>query len=98
MSWKQKTTFEVIDQTRGRVSPPISKHREVGWKNKAQPSFFNQWRSSIKLTNMVDFHSCFFIQQAPKTWLLSLGVSQRSSLVDDSYVPRLVARPLKLLR
>ena len=31
---------EVIDQTRGRVFPPISKHREVGWKNEAQPSFF----------------------------------------------------------
>ena len=31
---------DVIDQTRGRVFPPISKHREVGWKNEAQPSFF----------------------------------------------------------
>ena len=30
----------MIDQTRGRVFPPISKHREVGWKNEAQPSFF----------------------------------------------------------
>ena len=30
----------VIDQTRGRVFPPISKHREVGWKNEAQPSVF----------------------------------------------------------
>ena len=29
--------FEVIDQTRGRVFPPSSKHREVGWKNEAQP-------------------------------------------------------------
>ena len=36
--------FEVIDQTRGRVFPPISKHREVSWKNEAQPSFFNQLR------------------------------------------------------
>ena len=31
---------EVIDQTRGRVFPPISKHRKVGWKNEAQPSQF----------------------------------------------------------
>ena len=31
---------DVIDQTRGRVFPPISKHREVGWKNKEQPSVF----------------------------------------------------------
>ena len=37
------TAFHVIDQTRGRVFPPISKHLEVGWKNEAQPSFlFNQ--------------------------------------------------------
>ena len=35
-----KNTFEVIDQTRGRVFPSISKHREVDWKNEAQPSFF----------------------------------------------------------
>ena len=34
------TFIDVIDQTRGRVFPPISKHREVGWKNEAQPSFF----------------------------------------------------------
>ena len=33
-------TFLVKDQTRGRVFSPISKHREVGWKNEAQPSFF----------------------------------------------------------
>ena len=32
--------LEVIYQTRGRAFPPISKHREVGWKNEAQPSFF----------------------------------------------------------
>ena len=32
--------FHVIDQIRGRVFPPISNHREVGWKNEAQPSFF----------------------------------------------------------
>ena len=31
---------EVIDQTRGTVLSPISKHREVGWKNEAEPSFF----------------------------------------------------------
>ena len=37
-SWQSH--FDVIDQTRGRVFPPISKHREVGWKNEAQPSFF----------------------------------------------------------
>ena len=35
-----KLVFHVIYQTRGRVFPPISKHREVGWKNEAQPSFF----------------------------------------------------------
>ena len=40
--------FDVIDQTRGRVFPPISKHREVGWKNEAQPSFFNQLRGVWK--------------------------------------------------
>ena len=40
--------FEVIDQTQGRVFPPISKHREVGWKNEAQPSFFNQLRGDWK--------------------------------------------------
>ena len=39
---RNATTFHVIDQTQGRVFPPISKHREVGWKNEAQPSFFNQ--------------------------------------------------------
>ena len=39
---------DVIDQTRGRVFPPISKHREVGWKNEAQPSFFNQLRGVWK--------------------------------------------------
>ena len=38
----------VIDQTRGRVFPPISKHREVGWKNEAQPRFFNQLRGVWK--------------------------------------------------
>ena len=32
--------LEVIVQTRGRVFPPISKHREVGWENEAQPRFF----------------------------------------------------------
>ena len=32
--------LQVIDQTRGRVFPPISKHREIGWKNEAQQSFF----------------------------------------------------------
>ena len=32
--------FLVIDQTLERVFPPISKYREVGWKNEAQPSFF----------------------------------------------------------
>ena len=31
---------DVIYQTRGRVFPPISKHRKVGWKNEVQPSFF----------------------------------------------------------
>ena len=31
-----KHIFEVIDQTRGRVFTPISKHREVGWKNEAR--------------------------------------------------------------
>ena len=41
--------FDVIDQRRGRVFPPISKHREVGWKNEAQPSFFNQLRGVWKL-------------------------------------------------
>ena len=61
---------EVIDQTRGRVFPPISKHRGVGWKNEAQPSFFltnfevfdiasqtidNSWRNSKqKLTKFYD--------------------------------------------
>ena len=39
---------QVIDQTRGRVFSPISKHREVGWKNEAQPSFFNQLRGVWK--------------------------------------------------
>ena len=29
--------------------PPISKHREIGWKNEAQPSFFNQLRGVWKL-------------------------------------------------
>ena len=43
-----KHIFEVIDQTRGRVFPPISKHREVGWKNEAQLSFFNQLRGVYK--------------------------------------------------
>ena len=39
----------VIDQTRGRVFPPISKHREVGWKNEGQPIFFfNQLRGVWK--------------------------------------------------
>ena len=28
--------------------PPISKHLEVGWKNEAQPSFFNQLRGVWK--------------------------------------------------
>ena len=40
--------FDVTDQTWGRVFPPISKHREVGWKNEAQPSFFNQLRGVWK--------------------------------------------------
>ena len=39
---------DIIDQTRGRVFSPISKHREVGWKNEAQPSFFNQLRGVWK--------------------------------------------------
>ena len=39
---KQPNIFQVIYQTRGRVFPPISKHREVGWKNEAQPSFLSQ--------------------------------------------------------
>ena len=34
---------EGIDQTRGRVFPPISKHREVGWKNEGQPSFLTNF-------------------------------------------------------
>ena len=35
--------LQVIYQTQGSgVFPLISKHREVGWKNKAQRSFFNQ--------------------------------------------------------
>ena len=38
-----RDVFGVIDQTRGRVFPPISKHREVGWKNEAQPSFLTNF-------------------------------------------------------
>ena len=45
---KLQKTMELIYQTRGRVFPPISKHREVGWKNEAQPSFFNQLRGVWK--------------------------------------------------
>ena len=45
-SWSRKV--EVIDQTRGRVFPPISKHLEVGRKNEAQPRFFNQLRGVWK--------------------------------------------------
>ena len=41
-------------QTRGRVFPPISKHREVGCKNKAQPSFFNQLRVSDMASQTID--------------------------------------------
>ena len=33
--------LQVIYETRGRVFYYISKHREVCWKNEAQPSFFN---------------------------------------------------------
>ena len=40
--------FQVIYQTRGRAFPPISKHREVGWKNEAQPRFFNPFRGVWK--------------------------------------------------
>ena len=40
ISSDRKFIVLVIDQARGRVVPPISKHREVGWKNEAQPSFF----------------------------------------------------------
>ena len=37
----EHSEFHVLtNQTRGRVFPPISKHREVGWKNEAQPSYF----------------------------------------------------------
>ena len=46
---KLQKVVEVIYQTRGRVFPPISKHREVGGKNEAQPSFFfNQLRGVWK--------------------------------------------------
>ena len=36
--------LEVIYETRGRVFHHISKHRQVCWKNEAQPSFFNALR------------------------------------------------------
>ena len=36
--------FYVIYETLGRVFNHISKHREVCWKNEAQPSFFNTLR------------------------------------------------------
>ena len=45
---KGTITLDIIYQTRGRVFPPISKHREVGWKNEAQPRFFNQLRGVWK--------------------------------------------------
>ena len=35
--------LDVIDQTRGRVFPPISKHREVGWKNEAHRVFLTNF-------------------------------------------------------
>ena len=54
-------TNKVIYQTRGRVFPPIFKHREVGWKNKAQLSFFNQlrgvWKSEETLFRVFDIAS-----------------------------------------
>ena len=37
---QSSVNFHSPTHTRGRVFPPISKHREVGWKNEAQPSFF----------------------------------------------------------
>ena len=41
--------------------PPISKHREVGWKNEAQPRFFNQlrgvWKSEETLFRVFDIAS-----------------------------------------
>ena len=41
--------------------PPISKHRDVGWKNEAQPSFFNQlrgvWKKEETLFRVLDIAS-----------------------------------------
>jgi hypothetical protein len=53
--------IEVIDQTQERVFHLISKHREVGWKNEVQPSFFNRlrgvWISDETLFQVLDIAS-----------------------------------------
>ena len=67
-----RVIFIVIYQTRGRVFPPISKHREVGWKNEAQLSFFNQlpgvwkWEETLFLV--------FDISYINNSWLNTLLV------------------------
>ena len=49
--WKNLNSLviklELIYQTRERVFPPISKHREAGWKNEAQPSFLTNFEETL---------------------------------------------------
>ena len=86
--WNEQdlATFHVIYQTRGRVFPPISKHREVGWKNEARPSFFNQlrgvWKWEETLFRVFDIAS----QTIDNSWRNSKQSSQNFMIIKITFL------------